>query len=138
MAHASEKTVLVVDDEPDVRRTIRLTLTKAGFDVVEAEDGQKGIDAIRSGDNPLAVDTIICDMQMPNVNGMGAIAYFRQQFPSVPVIVLTGNPDFKDANELFKQGIIEYLTKPIESEKLIESVKRAANNHVLFKDQFAT
>ncbi len=134
----SEGRVLVVDDEPDVRRTIRLTLTKAGFDVVEAEDGQKGIDAIRSGDNPLAVDTIICDMQMPNVNGMGAIAYFRQQFPSVPVIVLTGNPDFKDANELFKQGIIEYLTKPIESEKLIEAVKRAANNHVLFKDQFAT
>lgn len=133
-----EGRVLVVDDEADVRRTIRLTLTKAGFDVVEAEDGQKGIDAIRSGDNPLAVDTIICDMQMPNVNGMGAIAYFREQFPSVPVIVLTGNPDFKDANELFKQGVVEYLTKPIESEKLVEAVKKAANNHVLFKDQFAT
>ena len=133
-----EGRVLVVDDEADVRRTIRLTLTKAGFDVVEAEDGQKGIDAIRSGDNPLAVDTIICDMQMPNVNGMGAIAYFREQFPSVPVIVLTGNPDFKDANELFKQGVAEYLTKPIEAEKLVEAVKRAANNHVLFKDQFAT
>jgi len=63
----AEGRVLVVDDEADVRRTIRLTLTKAGLDVVEAEDGQKGIDAIRSGDNPLAVDTIICDMQMPNV-----------------------------------------------------------------------
>ena len=86
--------MLVVDHEADVRRTIRLTLTKAGFDAVEAEDGQAGIEAIRSGDNPLAIDTIICDMQMPNVNGMGASAYFRQQFPSVPVIVLTGNPDF--------------------------------------------
>ena len=134
----AEGRVLVVDDEADVRRTIRLTLTKAGFDVVEAEDGQKGIDAIRSGDNPLSVDTIICDMQMPNVNGMGAIAYFREQFPSVPVIVLTGNPDFKDANELFKQGVAEYLTKPIESEKLVDAVKKAASNHVLFKDQFAT
>ena len=134
----AEGRVLIVDDEADVRRTVRLTLNKAGFDVVEAEDGQAGIDAIRSGDNPLAVDTIICDMQMPNVNGMGAIAYFRQQFPSVPVIVLTGNPDFKDANELFKQGITEYLTKPIESEKLVEAVKKAADNHVLFKDQFTT
>jgi len=134
----AEGRVLVVDDEPDVRRTIRIALTKAGFDVVEAEDGQAGIEAIRSGDNPLAVDTIICDMKMPKVNGMEAIAYFRQQFPSVPVIVFTGNPDFKDANELFKQGIVEYLTKPIESEKLVAAVKKAANSHELFKDQFAT
>lgn len=134
----AEGRVLVVDDEPDVRRTIRIALTKAGFDVVEAEDGQAGIEAIRSGDNPLAVDTIICDMQMPKVNGMEAIAYFRQQFPSVPVIVFTGNPDFKDANELFKQGIVEYLTKPIETEKLVAAVKKAANSHELFKDQFAT
>ena len=134
----AEGRVLVVDDEPDVRRTIRIALTKAGFDVVEAEDGQAGIEAIRSGDNPLAVDTIICDMQMPKVNGMEAIAYFRQQFPSVSVIVFTGNPDFKDANELFKQGIVEYLTKPIESEKLVAAVKKAANSHELFKDQFAT
>jgi two-component system chemotaxis response regulator CheY len=130
--------VLVVDDEPDVRRTIRIALTKAEFDVVEAEDGQAGIEAIRSGGNPLAVDTIVCDMQMPKVNGMEAIAYFRQQFPSVPVIVFTGNPDFKDANELFKQGIVEYLTKPIETEKLVEAVKKTTNSHELFKDQFAT
>ncbi len=134
----SEGRVLIVDDEEDIRKTVRMTLNKAGFDVVEAEDGEKGIQAIQSGDNPLAVDTIICDMQMPKVNGMEAVAYFRQQFPSVPVIVLTGNPEIKGANELFKQGIVEYLTKPIEPEKLVESVKKAANSHVLFKDQFTT
>lgn len=134
----SEGRVLIVDDEPDVRRTVKLALNKAGFDVVEAEDGEAGIQAIRSGDNPLAVDTIICDMQMPKVHGMEAVAYFRQQFPSVPVIVFTGNPDIKGANELFKQGIVEYLTKPIESDKLVEAVKRAAKEHVLFKDQFIT
>lgn len=133
-----EGRVLIVDDEPDVRRTVKFTLNKAGFDVVEAEDGEAGIQAIRSGDNPIAVDTIICDMQMPKVNGMEAIAYFRQQFPSVPVIVLTGNPDIRGANELFKQGIVEYLTKPIEPDKLVEAVKKAAKGHVLFKDQFAT
>jgi two-component system chemotaxis response regulator CheY len=133
-----EGRVLIVDDEPDVRRTVKLTLNKAGFDVVEAEDGEAGIQAIRSGDNPIAVDTIICDMQMPKVNGMEAIAYFRQQFPSVPVIVLTGNPDIRGANELFKQGIVEYLTKPIEQDKLVEAVIKAAKGHVLFKDHFAT
>ncbi|MBI5854079.1 MAG: response regulator [Nitrospirae bacterium] len=57
--------VLIVDDEADVRKSVRLTLSKAGYDVVEAEDGEKGIEAIRSGDNPLMVDTIICDHCCP-------------------------------------------------------------------------
>jgi len=118
----AEGRVLVVDDEADVRRTIQVMLTKAGFDGVEAEDGQAESEAFRLGDKPLAVDTIICNMQMSKVNGMEAVAYFRQQFPSVPVIVFTGNPDFKDANE----------------QKLVEAVKNAAKSHELFKDQFAT
>ena len=91
--------VLVVDDEPAIRQSIRLTLTKAGYDVVEAEDGEKAIQAIRSGDNPLMVDTIICDLQMPKVNGMEAVAFFRQQFKGVPVLVLTGHPTVESASE---------------------------------------
>jgi two-component system chemotaxis response regulator CheY len=104
--------------------------------VVEAEDGEKGIAAIRSGDNPLLLDTIICDIRMPKVNGVEAIAYFRSQFPSVPVIVLTGHPDPALATALLKQGVAEYLTKPIEPEKLVAAVNKAVKDHVLFKDQF--
>ena len=73
----SEGRVWGVDDEEVVRRTIKMTLNKVGFDVVKAEVGAAGIQAIQSGDNPLAVDTIICDMKMPNVHGMEAVAYFR-------------------------------------------------------------
>ena len=51
--------VLIVDDEPDLRKAVRLTLTKAGYDVVEAEDGEKGIAAVRSGDNPLLLGILI-------------------------------------------------------------------------------
>jgi len=130
--------ILIVDDEEDIRKTVRLILTKAGYDVVEAEDGEAGIKAIGSGDNPLMVDTIICDMQMPKVNGMEAVAFFRQQYPMVPVIVLTGNPDIKDANTMFKEGIVEYLTKPVQPELLTKSVEKAAQQHELFKDQFKT
>ncbi len=129
--------ILVVDDEEEIRKSVRLTLTKAGYDVVEAEDGEKGVEAIRSGDNPIAVDTIICDIHMPKVNGMEAIAYFRQQFPSVPVIVLTGQPELSGATSLFKQGIVEYLTKPVTPETLTEAVNKVAKDHV-FKDDFAT
>src|SRR3989454_7214990 len=87
--------VLVVDDEQDILTSIRLILTKAGYNVVTATDGEEGIAAIKSGDNALLVDTIILDLYMPKVNGMEASAYFRSQFPSVPIIILTGHPDIK-------------------------------------------
>ena len=129
--------ILVVDDEANIRKTVRLTLTKAGFDVVEAEDGEQAIKEIRSGDNPVMVDAILCDIHMPKINGVEAISFFRQQFPSVPVIVLTGQPEVKGATELLKQGVVDYLVKPVSPEKLTEVVTKHATGHV-YKDPFKT
>lgn len=92
--------VLIVDDEPNTRTMVRMTLKKAGYDVIEAEDGEKGIAAVRSGDNPFALNAIVCDLQMPQVGGMEAISYFRSQFPSVPVIVLSGTGTVEKASTL--------------------------------------
>jgi two-component system chemotaxis response regulator CheY len=130
--------VLVIDDEAEVRQSVRMILTKAGYDVVDAEDGEKGIKAIRSGDNPLMVDTIICDLVMPKINGTEAITYFRSQFKGVPVIVLTGHPDIEGASDLFKKGVVDYLVKPIQPAKLTAAVAKAVKQHELFKDQFTT
>src|SRR5207249_168114 len=124
--------VLVVDDEADLRKSARLILTKAGYDVVEAEDGEKAIQAIRSGDNPLLVDTIIMDLVMPKVNGMEAIAFMRSQFPKVPILVLTGHPNVENAAQLFKQGVVDYLVKPIVPDKLLASVNKAVKERELF------
>ena len=130
--------ILVVDDEADLRKSIRLVLTKAGYDAVEAEDGEKAIEAIRSGDNPLLVDAVICDLVMPKVNGIEAIAFFRSQFPGVPILVLTGHPNIENASELYKQGVVDYLVKPIVPEKLLAAVEKAVKQRELFKDQFTT
>src|SRR3989338_8728760 len=122
----SQGRILVIDDEENVRKTVRLTLTKAGFDVVEAEDGEQGIKAMRSGDNPLMVDAIFCDIFMPKINGMEAISFFLTQFPSVPVVVITGQPDIQKQTTLFKGGnVVDYLVKPIEAEKLVAVAKKA-------------
>jgi two-component system chemotaxis response regulator CheY len=129
--------VLIVDDEADIRKTVRLTLTKAGFDVIEAEDGEKAIKEVRSGDNPLMLDAILCDIHMPNVNGKQAAAFMREQFPSVPVIIMTGQPDINDATELMKQGVVDYLIKPVTPEKLTEVVSKHVKAHV-YKDKFQT
>jgi len=117
--------VLVVDDEADLRKSVRLTLTKAGYDVIEAEDGEKAIEAVRSGDNPLMLDTIIMDLVMPKVNGVEAIAYIRSQFRGVPILVLTGHPNIDNMKELYKQGIVDYLVKPIVPDKLLAAVEKA-------------
>jgi len=117
--------VLVVDDDADLRKSIRLVLTKAGYDVVEAEDGEKAVEVIRSGDNPLMMSAIICDLLVPKVSGMEAIAFFRSQFPGVPILVLTGHPNIENLNELYKQGVVDYLVKPIVPEKLLAAVERA-------------
>ena len=130
--------ILIVDDEADIRKTVKFALSKAGYEVIEAENGEAAIEQIRSGDNPIKVDAIVCDIQMPKINGLEAIAFFRQQFPSVPVIVLTGQPNVKDASTLFKEGIVEYLTKPVQPDDLTKAVEKAAQSHDFFKDQFST
>lgn len=117
--------VLVVDDEADVRKAVNLGLTKAGYEVIEAQDGQQAVDVLNSDDNPLAVGVIICDIRMPKVNGVEAIAYFRAQYPSRPIIALTGFPDVQLATALLKQGVADYLVKPVEREKLAAAVESA-------------
>jgi len=117
--------VLVTDDEPDVRKLVRMVLTKAGYDVLEAEDGAKAIEVLNTGENRLMLDVIICDIRMPKINGMEAIAYFRREYPRVPLIVLTGFPDTDMATTLLRQGVTDYLVKPVEAETLKASVARA-------------
>jgi two-component system chemotaxis response regulator CheY len=131
----SEGRVLVVDDEADVRKSVRLILSKAGYDVIEAEDGEVGVQTVKSGENPLTLDAIICDLNMPKMSGMEAIPYFRSQFPSCPVIVLTGAGTVDRATTLFKQGVMEFLTKPIDKDKLLAAVQKAVKEGG-WKDSF--
>ncbi len=124
--------VLVVDDEPEVRRAARLVLSKAGYDVVEVEGGEQAIQVLRAGDNPLMVDVIVCDLVMLKVSGIEAISYFRSQFPMVPVLVLTGSRDIADITASFREGIADYLTKPITREDLVAAVAKAMSLRKMF------
>lgn len=122
--------ILVVDDEEEVRKTIRLQLKGTGLEVVEAEDGKKAIEVL-DAENVTIVDAILCDVRMPNINGVEAIAYFRREYPHIPVIVLTGYPDVKLAVDFMKEGVVEYLVKPVEKEKLVEVVRKAVDERTL-------
>ena len=117
--------VLVVDDEPDVRKVVRMTLEKSGYDVLEAEDGEKAIAEVKKDENSLLLNLIITDIRMPNMNGIDVIRYYQQEWPSVPLIVLTGFPDLEMATSMLQHGISDYLVKPVESEKLRAAVAKA-------------
>ena len=123
--------ILVVDDEAEIRKTIRLQLESTDYEIIEAEDGEKGIQALNN-ENVLEVDAIICDVRMPKVNGIEAVAYFREQYPSIPVIVLTGYPDVQLATDFLKEGVVDYLVKPVEKDKLVEAVGKAARERTIF------
>ena len=105
--------ILVVDDEPSVRTVVRMTLEKAGYDVLEAENGEKAIELINTGENRLVLDAVICDIRMPKINGVQAIDYFQREYPHVPVIVLTAYPETQMAVSFIRNGVADYLIKPV-------------------------
>ncbi len=123
--------ILIVDDEEQVRKTIRMQLKDTDYVIIEAEDGEKAIEVLK-GENVLEVDAIICDVRMPKIGGVEAVAYFRREYTSIPVIVLTGYPDVNLAVDFMKEGVVDYLVKPVKKEKLIEVVTKAARQRTLF------
>ena len=104
--------ILVIDDEPSVRTVVRLTLEKAGYDVLEAENGEQAIEVINTGENRLVLDAVICDIRMPKINGVEAIDYFQREYPHVPLVVLTGYPETEMAvSFLRKERLITWSSQ---------------------------
>lgn len=120
-------TILVIDDEEEIRSVVKHHLVKANYKVIEAANGEEAIEKINEGDNPLTIDAAICDIRMPKINGIEAISYFRQEYPSVSIIVITGFPDATLAVSLMKKGVKDYIVKPVEKEKLLAAVKKVVS-----------
>lgn len=114
--------ILVIDDEEDVRDVIRLHLEGAGYNILEAVNGEDAIKTLRAEDNMVNVGVILCDIRMPKVNGIECIDFLRKEAPGIPVVVVTGYPDTEMATHLMKQGVKDYLVKPVEKEKLLGTV----------------
>ena len=123
--------VLILDDEADVRAAIRLQLKNTHFEILEADSFDSAQELLR--DNAITVDVIICDVRMPGVDGVEAVANFQRDYPNTPVIVLTGFPDLDLAVDFMKkEDVMDYLTKPVDKDKLIAAVEKAARTRKLF------
>jgi two-component system, chemotaxis family, chemotaxis protein CheY len=129
-----DATIMVVDDDVELRQVVRLILTKAGYRVVEAADGREAI-SILGKSQADSISTILVDLQMPNVNGAEVIRHLKVHYPTVPFIVLTAEREFLLTEILAKEGVCDYLIKPVAKEKLLEAVRIAVGLHRLRIDQ---
>jgi CheY-like chemotaxis protein len=114
--------ILIIEDDLDIRDILKLQLEQGGHQVIEAKDGQEGIDLMKKGSNLLQVGLIITDIRMPKVNGVEAIDYIKSNAPSIPIMVITGYPDTDLAVNLLQRGVKDYLVKPVAKETLLSKV----------------
>lgn len=117
--------VLVVDNEFTTRTVVRTVLEQAGYEVMEADNGKTAAAAMNTGENRVMLDAVICDNEMPKVNGFDVMAYIRHEFSRVPIIVLTGAPDIDSATSLLREGVVDYLVKPVDGTRLTGAMAQA-------------
>ena len=103
--------VLFVDDESGLRSLMAERLKERGFEVVEAECGQKALDLLEQ----FAFDIVITDLRMPDVDGGRVIESAKARYPGIIVIVVTGYGTFRDAVESTKRGATDFLAKDRKS-----------------------
>ena len=120
-------TILVIDDEKNIREGLSMALEDEGYDVITAEDGKKGLEKALYD----AVDLIITDLRMPLISGEEILKKVVTELPSIPVIVLTGHGTVELAVEAMRIGAYDFLTKPLDLDRLFRLVKRALENRAL-------
>ena len=104
--------ILVVDDEPDIRRIIRILLEGRGYHVTEAPNGRL---AVQAAQQDLELDLIILDIMMPELSGIEASKEIRR-ISSAPILFLTARTQEQDKLEAYQSGGDDYLAKPFSTE----------------------
>lgn len=116
------KLILTADDSPSVRQMVSFTLEQAGYDVIEAEDGDDALQKMK--DN--TVDMLLTDLNMPNMNGIELIKNVRAlpNYKFAPIILLTTESAGDKKMEGKKAGATGWIVKPFQQDKLLAVVKK--------------
>jgi two-component system chemotaxis response regulator CheY len=115
------KRILIIDDSPTIRKLIGYVLRRKNYVTVEAEDGMDAMEKL-SG---LEVDLIICDLNMPNMDGISFVKNLRNSYYNLdlPVIMLTTTSDRELKEEAYGAGINMFLTKPVQPDVLLTKIE---------------
>jgi Nif-specific regulatory protein len=118
------KRVLVADDELNMRRVLEAILRREGYEVVTAANGIEALEEMSR-----EVHTVITDLKMPGLDGMGLLRRLQADYPDVPVVMITAHGSVENAVEAVKLGAFDYLEKPFEQEQIRQIVDKAMKTH---------
>ncbi|HXU80819.1 MAG TPA: sigma-54 dependent transcriptional regulator [Polyangia bacterium] len=126
MAETEPKRVLIADDEINIRRVLEAILRRDGYDVVTAANGLEALAGMTRG-----VHTVITDLKMPGLDGMGLLRKLSSEYPDVPVVMITAHGSVENAVEAVKLGAFDYIEKPFDQEQIRQVVDKALRTHSL-------
>lgn len=117
------KTILIVDDSSSLRTVVRLALTRAGYDVIEAVDGLAGLQML---DKTPKIHLIVCDVNMPNMDGITFVTQLKQhpRHRFVPVVMLTTEGEEDAKNRGRQAGAKAWMVKPFNPPQLLDAVAK--------------
>src|SRR6204780_3284145 len=121
------KQVLIVDDEPNLRKILSAQLTRDGYDVLTAEDGEQGLAALKEHH----IDLVITDLKMPKVDGMTPLRRAIQEDAELPIILITAHGTIDTAVEALKAGAFDFVTKPFDKDEVRQIVGKALKTREL-------
>lgn len=114
-------TILIVDDEKNIRDGLAEAFIMEKYQALTATDGQEAIKLL----NEKYIDLVITDLKMPKVSGMELLQHIRQRWQNIPVIIITAHGDIAEAVSAMQYGALEFITKPLDLEHLLKLTKNA-------------
>ena len=127
---SAEPTILIVDDEPDLRWLLRGLFEEAGYQVVEAADGEAALQIATTE----SLDVVLSDVRMPKLAGTELLRRLQRQAPEVPVVLLSAVEDIATAVRAIQDGAFDYQAKPFDPDRLRLTVQRAAEQRALRRE----
>src|SRR5690349_437758 len=113
--------ILVVDDEAEIRRSVRMILEYDGYDVLEASSGPEGV-ALAEKESP---DLVFLDIKMPGMDGLEALQRIKASNETLPVVIISGHGTVCTAVEATKAGAFDFIEKPLASERVLVTIRNA-------------
>ncbi|HOX12729.1 MAG TPA: sigma-54 dependent transcriptional regulator [Spirochaetales bacterium] len=120
-------TILVADDERNIREGLAEALRLEGYEVALAADGEEALKAVEEG----RIDLVVTDLRMPKVSGNEVLKRVAGSYPGMPVIVLTGHGTIEDAVDSMRVGAFDFITKPVNLDHLSMLIRRALESREL-------
>ncbi|NBC84406.1 MAG: response regulator, partial [Bacteroidetes bacterium] len=122
--------ILVIDDEKSIRNTLNDILSYENYEVDIAEDGETGVELF--GKNKY--DAVLCDIKMPNMDGIEALEKFFDTSPDVPIIMISGHGNIDTAVEAIKKGAFDFIEKPLDLNRLLITLRNAMDKSELITE----